>query len=60
MKTRNRRLTFTHKLERNLMVLSNFFSASASLALVYVIQTLAMTQYAVRKTSEVENYMTSV
>ncbi|XP_058959994.2 ATP-binding cassette subfamily C member 4-like [Pocillopora verrucosa] len=35
-------------------------AAYASLALVYVIQTLAMTQYAVRKTSEVENYMTSV
>ena len=37
-----------------------FFSAYAGLALVYVIQTLTMTQYAVRKTSEVENYMTSV
>ena len=33
---------------------SNFFSAYAGLALVYVIQTLTMTQYAVRKTSEVE------
>ena len=37
-----------------------FFSAYAGLALVYVIQTLTMTQYAVRKTSEVEKYMTSV
>ncbi|PFX22992.1 Multidrug resistance-associated protein 4 [Stylophora pistillata] len=35
-------------------------AASAGLALVYVIQTLNMTQYAVRKASEVENYMTSV
>ncbi|PFX22993.1 Multidrug resistance-associated protein 4 [Stylophora pistillata] len=32
----------------------------AGLALVNVIQTLSQTQYAVRKTSEVENYMTSV
>ena len=39
---------------------SSFFSAYAGLALVYVIQTLSSTQYAVRKTSEVENYMTSV
>ena len=39
---------------------SNFFSGYAGLALVYVIQTLTTTQYAVRKTSEVENYMTSV
>ena len=39
---------------------SSFFSAYAGLALVYVIQTLSMTQYAVRKTSEVESYMTSV
>ena len=37
-----------------------FFSAYAGLALVYVIQNLSMAQYAVRKTSEVENYMTSV
>ena len=37
-----------------------FFSAYAGLALVYVIQTLNSTQYAVRKASEVENYMTSV
>ncbi|XP_022777795.1 multidrug resistance-associated protein 4-like, partial [Stylophora pistillata] len=35
-------------------------AASAGLALVYVIQTLSVTQYLVRKTSEVENYMTSV
>ncbi|PFX12981.1 Multidrug resistance-associated protein 4 [Stylophora pistillata] len=34
--------------------------AYAGLALVYVIQTLGMTQYTVRKTSEVENYMTSI
>ena len=35
-------------------------SAFAGLALVYVIQTAAMTQYAVRKSSDVENFMTSV
>ena len=37
-----------------------FKSAWAGLALVYVIQTSTMTQYAVRKTSDVENFMTSV
>ena len=35
-------------------------SAWAGLALVYVIQTATITQYAVRKTSDVENFMTSV
>ncbi|CAH3108598.1 unnamed protein product [Pocillopora meandrina] len=35
-------------------------AAYAGLALVYAIQTLNSTQYAVRKASEVENYMTSV
>ncbi|PFX21734.1 Multidrug resistance-associated protein 4 [Stylophora pistillata] len=35
-------------------------AASAGLALAYVIQTVAMTQYAVRKSSAVENLMTSV
>ncbi|XP_078347322.1 ATP-binding cassette sub-family C member 4-like [Oculina patagonica] len=35
-------------------------AAFAGLALVYVIQTAEMTQYAVRKTSDVENFMTSV
>ncbi|KAL9966836.1 hypothetical protein ACROYT_G024964 [Oculina patagonica] len=35
-------------------------AASAGLALVYVIQTVSMTQLAVRKTSDVENLMTSV
>ena len=41
---------------------SIFFSQSASvgLALAYVIQTAALTQYAVRKSSDVENFMTSV
>ena len=34
--------------------------AIAGLALVYVIQTMALTQYTVRKTADVENYMTSV
>ena len=38
----------------------SLYLAFAGLALVYVIQTVAMTQYAVRKTSDVENYMTSV
>ena len=37
-----------------------FKSAWAGLALVYIIQTSTMTQYAVRKTSDVENFMTSV
>ena len=42
--------------------MSSLFSrlALAALALVYVIRTLSMTQYAVRKTSELENLMTSV
>ncbi|XP_078361824.1 ATP-binding cassette sub-family C member 4-like [Oculina patagonica] len=35
-------------------------AAFAGLALVYVIQTVTLTQYTVRKTSDVENYMTSV
>ncbi|XP_022796744.1 multidrug resistance-associated protein 4-like [Stylophora pistillata] len=35
-------------------------AASAGLALAYVIQTVALTQYAVRKSSDVENFMTSV
>ncbi|KAL9971726.1 hypothetical protein ACROYT_G017928 [Oculina patagonica] len=35
-------------------------AAFAGLALVYVIQTMALTQYTVRKTSDVENFMTSV
>ncbi|XP_078347301.1 ATP-binding cassette sub-family C member 4-like [Oculina patagonica] len=35
-------------------------AAFAGLALVYVIQTAEFTQYAVRKTSDVENFMTSV
>ena len=37
-----------------------FKSAWAGLALVYVIQTSITTQYVVRKTSDVENFMTSV
>ena len=37
-----------------------FKSAWAGLALVYVIQTSTMIQYSVRKTSDVENFMTSV
>ena len=37
-----------------------FPSAAAGLALVYVIQTVELTQYAVRKTSNVENLMTLV
>ena len=39
-----------------------FFSQSAfvGLALAYVIQTAVMTQYAIRKSSDVENFMTSV
>ncbi|RMX37548.1 hypothetical protein pdam_00024049 [Pocillopora damicornis] len=37
---------------------ANKCTGYAGLALVYVIQTLTTTQYAVRKTSEVENYMT--
>ena len=37
-----------------------FYSAFAGLALVYVIQTSGLTQYAVRQTSDVENFMTSV
>jgi len=36
------------------------FSAFVGLALAYVIQTAIMTQYAVRKASDVENFMTSV
>ncbi|XP_078361825.1 ATP-binding cassette sub-family C member 4-like [Oculina patagonica] len=35
-------------------------AAFAGLALVYVIQTVNMTQFSVRTTSDVENYMTSV
>ncbi|XP_078361814.1 ATP-binding cassette subfamily C member 4-like [Oculina patagonica] len=35
-------------------------AAFAGLALVYVIQTVSVTQFAVRVTSDVENYMTSV
>ena len=40
----------------------NSFSQSAfvGLALAYVIQTAVMTQYAIRKSSDVENFMTSV
>ena len=37
-----------------------FRSAAAGLALAYVIQTMDLTQYAVRKISNVENLMTSV
>ena len=37
-----------------------FLSAWAGLALVYVMRTSIGTQYAVRKTSDVENFMTSV
>ena len=37
-----------------------FQLAFAGLALIYVIQTAAQTQYAVKKTSDVENFMTSV
>ncbi|XP_022796748.1 multidrug resistance-associated protein 4-like [Stylophora pistillata] len=35
-------------------------AASAALALAYIIQTMVLTQYAVRKSSDVENFMTSV
>ena len=47
---------------RNLKVFLSlvFPSASTGLALAYVIQTVVTTQYAVRKTSDVENLMTSV
>ena len=48
---------------RNLKVFLSlvfFSSAFAGLSLVYVIQTVVTTQYAVRKTSDVENLMTSV
>ena len=38
----------------------SYLSAFAGLALVYVIQTAANTQLSVRRTSDVENYMTSV
>ena len=38
----------------------SFQPAFAGLALVYVIQTMELTQYTVRKTSDVENYMTSI
>jgi len=38
----------------------SLFSAFAGLGLVYVIQTVVLTQYAVRQASEVENLMTSV
>ena len=37
-----------------------FHTAFAGLALVYAIQTITMTQFAVRKASDVENFMTSV
>ena len=37
-----------------------FQLASAGLSMVYIIQTVAQTQLAVRKTSDVENFMTSV
>ena len=37
-----------------------FILAFAGLSLVYVIQSVLMVQYAVRKVSDVENYMTSV
>lgn len=38
----------------------SFQPAFAGLTLVYVIQTMELTQYTVRKTSDIENYMTSV
>ncbi|CAH3039471.1 unnamed protein product [Pocillopora meandrina] len=37
-----------------------FYLASAGLSLAYLIQTVALTQHAVRKSSDVENFMTSV
>ena len=37
-----------------------FHTAFAGLALAYAIQTITMTQFAVRKASDVENFMTSV
>ena len=46
--------------EKPLLYIFLFSSASAGLALVYVINASSDTQYAVRKTSDVENFMTSV
>ena len=54
---------FKRNTERKITFSSTFVffqPAVASLALVYVIQTMALAQYTVRKTADVENYMTSV
>ena len=55
-------VSLTCLLMLTIMNKSIFFSQSAfvGLALAYVIQTAALTQYAVRKSSDVENFMTSV
>ena len=51
---------FWHGTTVKKQVLLFYSPAFAGLALVYVIQTMELTQYTVRRTSDVENYMTSV
>ena len=59
-KERMSKFLFIGPLRNQMISIFIFSSALAGLALVYVIQTTSVTQYAVRKTSEVENLMTSV
>ena len=59
-KERMSKCLFIGPLRNQMISIFIFSSALAGLALVYVIQTTSVTQYAVRKTSEVENLMTSI
>ena len=52
-------LTYFFETPMNVSFIS-FTVASAGLALIYIIQTVLLTQFAVKTTSEVENLMTSV